>query len=105
MRLQYAILQREFETLKKEAELKSKSLEKLTEFVEVTKEMLRNLQVEKEALTAQLNTERETIKRLHALAEVSQKDYSDLAAKNERREKEIEILTKDCAALERKYAN
>jgi len=99
------IVQREYESIKKEFDSKSKTLDKLNEFVELSKEMLRNTQSEKDTLASQLYAERETARKLHNLAEVSQKDSVSFEVKVQTQEKALEVLNHDNANLERQYVN
>jgi chromosome segregation ATPase len=74
----YSIVATEHEQLRKEHESKSRKLERLEEFVGITKEMNSSLQTERDQLKEQLKAEKETTARLHALVSATHNDSSSL---------------------------
>jgi chromosome segregation ATPase len=74
----YSIVATEHEQLRKDAESKSRKLERVEEFVSITKEMNVSLQSERDQLKEQLKAEKETTTRLHALVAASHNDSTSL---------------------------
>jgi len=74
----YSIVAAEHEQLRKEVDSKTRKLDRLEEFVNITKEMNAGLQTERDQLKEQLKAEKETAARLHALVSASNTDAEKL---------------------------
>lgn len=85
----FSIIASEHDQLRKDFDTKSRKLERVEEFVSITKEMNTALQTERDQLKEQLQAEKETTARLHALVSASHNDTSSLERQVESAESQI----------------